>query len=353
VEKKRLVIDLEEEAHGKLMEEARSRNMTLANYVRQALQLPLGRQGVRPDPMQIVRPTIEDVPEFYLMQRLASFQVWLPAPAGGPMHLLTPSPRLTKSAYVSSFEVSSNNLRTAYNELGGEYPLLLLDVPHSFGPPYRAVRIFSARVSPPTFQNAVTYLATTSRAPYKWINDITQLRQPGFLLFGIPNGADLWQIIYCEPDPADRCIFVLSAVRLPHGLPRPDFTKIADATLQAEAQQHWSNVEQALIAHNSYGLVNSASSLSEALLRAFLHSPGGHSRSFAQMLDTLKTELDSGNSVFSPIDYHFMQIIRNMHQSTQHPARVVSNGRAVGPRLALSLAEGMVEVLASLGLVRQ
>ena len=60
MEKKRLVIDLDEAAHSTLMEEARQHNLTTANYVRQALQLPLERQGVRPDPVRLVRRGIDD-----------------------------------------------------------------------------------------------------------------------------------------------------------------------------------------------------------------------------------------------------------------------------------------------------
>ena len=79
-----------------LMREASQQNTTLANYVRQALQLPLGRQGVRSDPAQVVRLTIEDVSEFYVTQSLAAYQVWLPGSGGNPL-LVTPTPRLTKA----------------------------------------------------------------------------------------------------------------------------------------------------------------------------------------------------------------------------------------------------------------
>jgi type II secretory pathway component PulF len=141
-------------------------------------------------------------------------------------------------------------------------------------------------------------------------------------------------------------------VRLPHGLPTPDFTKITDPTLCAEAQQHWRNLEQAVVAHNSYGLVNSAASLSEALLRAFLTAPGPPKRNLSEMLDGLRKELENGGSAFSPLSYHFMQTVRVMHQSAQHPGRVVSMGRSVRPGLALTIAEGMIEVLTSIGLVQ-
>jgi hypothetical protein len=140
-------------------------------------------------------------------------------------------------------------------------------------------------------------------------------------------------------------------VRLPHGLPKPDFTKVADAILRTEAQQHWTNLEQAVVAHNPYALVNSAASLSEALLRGFLAAPSPRSSNLSQLLDGLQTELEKGGGRFSRLSYHFMQAVRIMHQSTQHPGRVATVGRPISPRLALSVAEGMVEVLASVGLV--
>ena len=313
-----MVIDLEETAHGILMQEARQRNMTLANYVRKALQLPLGRQGVRTDSAEIVRPTIEDVAGFYLTEGNASFQVWLPAGDCNTPFLVTPTPRLVKAAYVSAAEVRFGHLQHGQSVLRGQYPLLLLDVPHSYGPPLRAVRIFTRDAGPVGPPNAATYLATTSRAPYTWFEDLNW-GKPGYLLTGLPNASDLWQIISREPDPADRCTFTLSPVRLPHGLPTPDFTKISDPTLSDEAKQHWSNLEQAVIAHNAYGIVNSAASLSEALLQAFLSTKHPHRSNLSELLDSLRKELDKGQSAFSPLSYHIMQSVRVMHQSTQHP----------------------------------
>ena len=352
MEKKRLVIDLEDVAHSMLMEEARQQNLTLSNYVRHALHLPLGRQGVRSDSTQIVRPTIEDVPEFHIVRGRASFQVWISG-AGGQLYQVTPTPRLVKAGYAGPESVHYGQLDYARSTLRGEYPILLLPVSHSFGLPLRAVRIFTRGDIPgtPPPSNAITYLATTSQAPYTWIEDLKQGKR-GYFLTGLPTASDLWEIISCEPDPADRCVFLLSPVRLPHGLPTPDLSKIADPTLRAEAQQHWTNLEQALIAHNPYALVNSAASLSEALLHAFLAGPGARKESLSEMLERLRKELEKNNSAFSTLSYHFMQAVRVMHQSTQHPGRVVATGRSVRPGLALTVTEGMIEVLTSLGIVK-
>jgi hypothetical protein len=293
---------------------------------------------------------IEDVPHFFLKQGHASFSIWIPG-QNGALHQLVPAPRLFKAAYASRHEVQGQGDRINQT-LSGPYFLLLLDVPHAFGPPYRAVRIFRPEVGYQGVSDSVAYLATTSRAPYSWIEDYSR-RQPGYFLTGLPNATDLWEIVACEPDPADRCTFVLSPVKLPNGLPRVDFGKITDAPLRVEAEQHWRNLEQAVIAHNSHGVVNSAASLSEALLRAFLKAPGSHSRSLSQMLETLKTELDAGGGAFSSLDLRLMETFRVMHQSSQHPGRAVSNGRSIRPGLAISLAESMAEVLTSLGLAKE
>jgi hypothetical protein len=45
--KKRLVIDLDEADHAALVKKARKAEMTVANFVRQAVELPLQRQGVK------------------------------------------------------------------------------------------------------------------------------------------------------------------------------------------------------------------------------------------------------------------------------------------------------------------
>jgi len=162
----------------------------------------------------------------------------------------------------------------------------------------------------------------------------------------------LWEIISSEADPVDRCIFVLSPVKLPHGLPMPDFSKIADSAVRAEALLHWQNLEQAVVTHNAYAIVNSAASLSEALLYAFLGSRGNTRENLGEMLERLKKELDKNSSAFSSISYHFMQAVRIMHQSTQHPGRVITNGRPVRPGLALTITEGVIEVLTSLSIVQ-
>lgn len=347
MEKKRLVIDLEEVTHTMLMQQAQRQNMTLANYVRQALQLPMERKGARPDPMQVVRTTIEDVSEFYISEGRASFQVWIPGPGGNPFPV-SPQPRLQKAEYVSPDDVRAGNFQYAQTVLSGPYPLLLLDVAHSFTPPLRAVRLFARDDRRP---DPITYLATTSKASWTWMSDLDHNKR-GFFLTGLPRASDLWQILYIDVDPADRCVFVISPVRLPHGLPTPDFSKIADPAVRSEAEHHWKNLEQAVISHSAYALVNSAASLSEALLRAFLKAPGAHRENLGEMLRRLHEEIQNKKSAFSSISYPIMESVRIMHQSTQHPGRVVIQGRPIRPQFALTIAEGMVEILTCLGIVQ-
>jgi hypothetical protein len=45
--KKRIIVEVHEDHFRFLVEEARAKGVTLANYVRQALDLPLERQGVK------------------------------------------------------------------------------------------------------------------------------------------------------------------------------------------------------------------------------------------------------------------------------------------------------------------
>jgi len=45
--KKRLIVDLDETEHRALVNSARAADMTVSNYVRKALSLPLLRQGVK------------------------------------------------------------------------------------------------------------------------------------------------------------------------------------------------------------------------------------------------------------------------------------------------------------------
>ena len=241
-----LVIDLEEDAHGLLMQQAQQRNMTLANYVREALQLPLGRQGVRTEPTQVVRPTIEDVDGFYLTETgPASFQVWLPAPnqtdGSSPRRRVLRRPLMPPLMRLS---LTSFSTRTEPGEFATESPARC---PANIAAPLQQVRIFGREQLSGVGANPITYVATTSRAPYSWIEDLRQ-GKPGYFLTGLPNASALWQIISCEPDPADRCTFLLSPVRLPHGLPSPDLAKITDGALRDEARLHWSNLEQAVLA---------------------------------------------------------------------------------------------------------
>jgi hypothetical protein len=54
--KKRLIVDLDETEHRALVKSARSLDMTVSNYVRKALGLPLLKQGVkRPEPAKKAR----------------------------------------------------------------------------------------------------------------------------------------------------------------------------------------------------------------------------------------------------------------------------------------------------------
>ena len=132
-----------------------------------------------------IGPSIEDVPHFFLKQTYASFSIWAPA-HNAALQQISPAPRLFKAAYASRHEVQASQSGRINQALSGPYFLLLLDVPHAFGPPFRAVRIFSPEINYQGIRDAVAYLATTSRAPYSWIEDYGR-RQPGYFLRDSPT----------------------------------------------------------------------------------------------------------------------------------------------------------------------
>ena len=55
--RKRLVIEVADEDHAALMKRARDGGMTAANYIRQMLNLPLQKQGVK-----TIRPAVAKKP---------------------------------------------------------------------------------------------------------------------------------------------------------------------------------------------------------------------------------------------------------------------------------------------------
>jgi hypothetical protein len=130
------------------------------------------------------------------------------------------------------------------------------------------------------------------------------------------------------------------------------FTTVNDAGLRAEAEQHWSDLQNHLVGHQHYALVTSAKNVAETILAYHLSQAGvSHKRNFKEMLDKLAELLESQAGKSTPFDflsYHLMQKMRLLHART-HPGRVAAMGRAMRPELGLTIAEDLVEVLTLAG----
>jgi hypothetical protein len=92
---------------------------------------------------------------------------------------------------------------------------------------------------------------------YLWKGDILQGRL-GYFLIGSTAAANLWRVTRVEVDYAKRYNFTLFPVKYAHGLPSPDFTIIGDLAIRQEIEQHWSELQDALVRNRYYGLVTAA-----------------------------------------------------------------------------------------------
>jgi hypothetical protein len=160
-----------------------------------------------------------------------------------------------------------------------------------------------------------------------------------------------------EVDYAQRYNFTLVPVRLAHGLPTPDFTKITDQAIRQEIQQHWSELQDAIVRHRYYGLVTSGKNTAESLLYYLLLTAGHISAGNQDLADLLKQLqnilLDNNLRSTVPLDwmsFHLIHKMRILHGHT-HVGRVVAGARAITPELALTVATDLVEVLTRAGLV--
>jgi hypothetical protein len=170
--------------------------------------------------------------------------------------------------------------------------------------------------------------------------------------------ANLWRVARVEVDYAQRYNFTLVPIALAHGLPVPDFAPVTDSAIRQEIQQHWSEFQDALVSNRYYGLITAAKNVCESVLYYFLlaaaHITPGN-RNLADLLKKLDSVItDSatkGTVPFDALSYHLMQKLRILHGRT-HVGRVVADGRAVSPDLALTVAADVVEVLRSTGLAK-
>jgi len=306
---------------------------------------------------------IGNTTRLWVVNRHSTFLVLAPGLTGTP-NPVEPSPILHKAAYVSIYD-ANGDLRNS-PDLDGPYVMLLAKFPSPDGPPAQTAILFphqneetiSYEFGGRSFLSiqASRYAAAGPSQGYGWEGEIVQGRL-GYFLIGSTQAANLWRVARVEVDYAQRYNFTLVPVALAHGLPSPDFGSVDDLTIRQEIQQHWSEVQDALIHNRYYGLVTAAKNVGESLLYYLLlaaaHiSPGNRDMAhLLSRLDLVLRDADSRKSVpFDFLAYHLMQKIRILHGRT-HIGRVVTDGRAITPDLALTVVSDLVEVLRIAGFV--
>lgn len=300
----------------------------------------------------------------WVVHRHDTVLVLAQGPTGTP-EPIEPSPLLHKAAYLSAFE-ANGELLTAVN-LDGPFVMLLAKLPSPDGPPAQTALLFrhqmeetiSYAVNGRSFHSvpARRYHAAGPAQGDRWEDDMVQ-GKPGYFLIGSPQAANLWRVARVEVDYAQRYNLTLVPVALAHGLPVPDFTPISDEAIRQEVQRHWSEFQEALVGNRYYGLITAAKNVCESILYYFLLAASHITPANRNLADLLKT-LDSvladkatkGTVPFDWLPYHLMHKLRILHGRT-HVGRVVADGRAVSPDLALTVAADVFEILRSGGLVK-
>ncbi len=300
--------------------------------------------------------------QIFIARRRESALVLALAPDGYP-ELAEPQPTLVKATYVPSTG-TSGDLSYAGNILEGDDAALMLALPSLDGPPFRTAVLFAhpQRAAIPWRHgtrghpkvSALKYVATSPKDTAAiWHTDIVQ-KTFGYFLTGQASATSLWRIVRIETDAANRYLFTLRSVELPHGLPSADISSIEDAGFRAEVEQHWGELEDHLVHHRSYALVTAAKNVAEALAVYYLsRSSPSRKRTFDATIKEIGRHIEgkSGALPFTALDYHLMQKLRMLHART-HPERAVVEGRRLEPEFALTAAQDLVEVLRSLGLVQ-
>ena len=303
--------------------------------------------------------------KLWVCNRHSTFLVLAPGPTGTPQPI-EPSQILYRAEYVSIPD-ASRALQGASSKLENPHADLLAKLPSPDGPPAQTAILFSFRADE-TISYVVNarsvhgvqarrYEAVGPNLGYPLETGILE-GNLGYFLIGSAQAANLWRAVRIEVDHAQRYNFTLLPLRLSGGLPIPDFDAITDQAIRQEIQQHWSEFQDALARHRYYGVVTSAKNTAESVLY-YLLLAGGHisaeNRTLAKLLEKLGLILsDATAKTTVPLDflaYHLIQKMRILHGRT-HPGRVKTDGRAIEPELALTVAMDLVEVLRCAGFVR-
>jgi hypothetical protein len=308
---------------------------------------------------------IANTTRLWVVNRHSTFLVLAQGLTGTP-NAVEPAPILYKASYLQRAE-ATDHLDQCKVVLDSSAVTLMARLPSPDGPPAQTALIFiylndqtisyvSNGRSFPSIAARAYAAAGPRQAGYGWSSDIAYGKY-GHFLIGDSKSANLWRVTRVEVDYADRYNFTLTPIMLAHGLPSPDFSTIADSAIRQEIQQHWSELEDALVRQRSYGIVTSAKNVAESLLYYFLlagsHiSPGN--RDLAGMLKKLDSVMKDGGAKgavpFDFLTYHLMQKMRIVHGKT-HIGRVVTDGRPITLEFALTVASDLVEVLKCAGLV--
>ena len=303
---------------------------------------------------------IEHATTLWLVERCGSHVALSRSIDDGIPDPVLPPPSLFKIAFVSTAEASQSDWNRSWTELSDPYAPIAVKLPSPDGPPsqivvvygYRGEETVSFRIGLHVHKKlGRTYNVVRPSQGWGWESELCSGRF-GYFLIGACQGANLWRISRLEIDHIGRCLFSVSPVRLPHGLPGPNFHSV-DEPIRSELLQHWSELELAYIEHRAYALVTAAKNIGEALLVWHLGDNNGRKRkdigTLLQRLRVLHDDKVACETVpFSRLDFHLLRKLRILHSRT-HPDHAARE--RLTPELAVSTAQDIVAVLQSLGLV--
>lgn len=300
-------------------------------------------------------------------------RIWIAQRGGAPLLLVPtiggiPEPAastypLLRVSYISVEKAATDDgMKAAKSELESRYPLLLLTLPCPDGEPNRSGVVFSRNATVrvnwtdgshgrPQIE-AEEYLAAVSLSLYPWGPDI-QRGRPGYFLTGVGEAASLWRIARVESDIAGRQLITLSPMQMASGLPCVDFSSIDNELLRQKIEGDWNEVQRCLANQIYSSLITAAKNVAESLVVFALE---GHRKksTFEQSLTELGDRLRAKEPLRLPfqfLDYHLMSKLRILHGHT-HSDRVVISGRLIDPEFALTVAADLVQLLRSVGCVR-
>lgn len=299
--------------------------------------------------------------ELCLLERNRVPLVLAPDSAGIPAAVY-PQPVLYRAVYLSADELESGMVR-ARAQLANDNCRLLVPISCPDGPPHRSALLFA-------FQQVINdaswrdesqvfhgyklrqYRATTTQAPWRWLDDARGVR-PGYFLTGTVGEDSLWRMFRVEADAFHRAVFTLSPVRLSAGCPHADFSDLTDALLAGEVAAQYTDLCGSVMAHAYRDVVTKARNITEGLVSARL-KVAGHptSRDLFGDLQTVKRLLEDEKQRdacgWTQLEYHLAHKIRLVHSHT-HPTQTVRVGRPLRPEFALSLVEDLIELLTTWG----